>query len=118
MERRILKEIIIERFVGEKSKKNEGRWKSGTAVGQGWMQARFASPFVIYQGGPPSAHATPIRLPNGQLVTDKGMYFDIRKPGNPLHDNDFFRKEKRNYARQVFVSFQIPDSKCHLFSTV
>ena len=73
---------------------------------------------VMYQGGPPSAHATPIRLPNGQLVTDKGMYFDIRKPGNPLHDNDFFRKEKRNYARQVFVSFQIPDSKCHLFSTV
>ena len=43
-----------------------------------------------YQGGPPSAHATPIRLPNGQLVTHKRMYFDIRKPGNPFYDSDFF----------------------------
>ena len=35
---------------------------------------------VFIQGGPPSAHATPIRLPNGQLVTHKRMYFDIKNP--------------------------------------
>ena len=72
----------------------------------------------MYQGGPPSAHATPIRLPNGQLVTHKRMYFYIIKSGNPFYDSDFFWKEKRNYARQVFVSFQIPDSKCRLFLAV
>ena len=109
-----MKEIIIERFVGEKSKKNEGRRASGTAAGQGWMQARFASPFVIYQGGPPSAHATPIRLPNGQLVTHKRMYFDIRKPGNPFYDSDFFeRKNATMRVRYLFHSrFQTLSVAC------
>ena len=37
---------------------------------------------VMYQGGPPSAHATPIRLPNGQFVTHKPIYFDTRKLRN------------------------------------
>ena len=35
-----------------------------------------------YQGGPPSAHATPIRLPNGQFVIHKPIYFDTRKLRN------------------------------------
>ena len=69
---------------------------------------------VMYQGGPPSAHATPIRLPNGQLVTHKRMYFDIRKPGNPFYDSDFFeRKNATMRVRYLFHSrFQTLSATC------
>ena len=63
--------------------------------------------FVYYQGGPPSAHATPIRLPNGQLVTHK-RYFDIRKPGKPFYDSDFLKGKTQLCASGICF---IPDSR-------
>ena len=67
-----------------------------------------------YQGGPPSAHATPIRLPNGQLVTHKRMYFYIIKSGNPFYDSDFFeRKNATMRVRYLFHSrFQTLSVAC------
>ena len=68
--------------------------------------------FVYYQGGPPSAHATPIRLPNGQLVTHKRKYFDnvIENHSNVMI-NDFL-EGNHNYARQVSVWFQNVSVTC------
>ena len=70
----------------EKSRFEDKWWKSSSKLMDFWCKNGISSVrvslLVMYQGGPPSAHATLIRLPNGQFVTHKPIYFDTRKLRN------------------------------------